>query len=247
MKKLIASMLMFVFIMSFSVLNANALTPDIDINSSNSDKSTFTVERLINMTWDELVSIAPNASTNTEDDQLVVHAVNMLLDPQSNNQTLYYHFGMAVSDISDQTKQKAICVALLFDAANSQDQLDVIPWETEAGNLFFTSLNTKLLTNYVQVIGQYGMVAPDSLYWESSKNYGSLNHGTISQDNPYLLSSHLVKVDGVSYLDEEGEIESFSFEEGLEIDTSKSPMVHIISAKGFDLGWISYDKVMRLM
>lgn len=112
MKKLIASMLMFVFIMSFSVLNANALTPDIDINSSNSDKSTFTVERLINMTWDELVSIAPNASTNTEDDQLVVHAVNMLLDPQSNNQTLYYHFGMAVSDISDQTKQKAICVAL---------------------------------------------------------------------------------------------------------------------------------------
>lgn len=249
MKKLIASMMVFAFMLSFSVVKASALTPDNDISISNTstDKSTFTIERLTNLSWEELVSEVTNATLQTQDDALVVYAVNFLLTPQMNDQTPYYHFGMYINDISDQIKVKSIYVALLFDAENTQDNLDVIPWETESGSIFFTSFNSGLLTNYVQYIGQYAMVTPGEDYWESSENYGSLRHGTISQTNPYLLSSHLVRVDGVSYLDEEGRIESFSFEEGVEIDTSKSPMVHIVSPKGFDLGWISYDKVMKLM
>lgn len=249
MKKLIASMLVFAFMLSFNLIKASALTPgnDIAISNTSTDNSTFTLDRLTNMTWENLVSETSNATVLSKDDALVIYAVNSLLTPQMNDQTPYYHFGMAFSNISNQTIAKCICVALLFDAENTQDHLDVIPWETEENSIFFTSFNTGLLTNYVQSVGQYAMVAPGETYWESSENYGSLRHGTISQGNPYLLSSHMVQVDGVSYLDDKGRIESFSFEEGLEIDTSKSPMLHIISPNGFDLGWIAYDKVMKLM
>lgn len=68
-------------------------------------------------------------------------------------------------------------------------------------------------------------------YWESSKDFGSGKSGTIG-------TAEAVRVTGVSYLDEDGNIISTSFDDSEEIRSADLRMLHICSIEGDDLGWI---------
>lgn len=246
MKKLTSAFLIMVFMLSCTFTSAKALSPkNVKLDTSD-DKSTFTIEHLTHSTWDSLSQEVFEGTVNSNEDELVINSVLSLLNPQVDQDMQYYHFGFAVADNYDRLMAKSIAISLLFDSQNTQDDLDVVPWVTEDGSIFFSSFNTGLIDSPVKELGQYAIVAPGSIYWEDSQKHGHGSHGVISQNNPYLLASHLVMVDGLSYLDETGNIESFSFEDGLEVDTTKSPMLHIISPKGYDLGWIEYDEVKAL-
>ena len=243
MKKLTSLLLMLVFLFSCAS-SAKALTPEDSTLETSVDKSTFTVEYLSQSTWESLSQEIFDKTLNSKEDELVVNWVQSLLNPQVEQVMQYYHFGFAVTNNFDRLMDKSIIVSLLFDAYNTRDELDVVPWVTENGSIFFSSFNTGLIDSPVTTLGQHALFEPDSIYWEDSQYNG--NHGVIAQENPYILASHLVIVDGVSYVDEDGNIESYSFEDGLSVDSEKSPMLHITSGNGYDLGWIEYHCVKGL-
>lgn len=246
MKKLTSFLLALVLMFSCLTVNASALTPeDIVINDS-LDNSTFTTDYLTSLSWEELSEEVFSLIVNSKEDEFVINVVLSLLSPQKVENKEYYHFGMSIANMDfARVMSKSIAIAFIFNTYNTNDMMDVVPWSSDS-SIFFTSFNSGNLSYPVQEVGQYATVAPNTTYWETSANYGSGDKGVVGDDNPYILPYRLVYVNGVSYLDEEGNIEKACFLKGMEIDTEKASMVHIISGTGVELGWISYDEVFRL-
>lgn len=246
MKKLTCFLLALVFMLSCLTVSASALTPEDIVVNDNLDNSTFTTDYLTSLSWEELSEEVFNLIVNSKEDEFVINVVLSLLSPQKVENKEYYHFGMAIVDMDfNRVMSKSIAIAFIFNAYNTGDKMDVVPWSSDS-SIFFTSFNSGNLSYPVQEVGQYATVAPNTTYWETSANYGSGSKGAVDGDNPYILPYRLVYVDGVSYLDEEGNIEKACFLKGTEIDTEKASMVHIISGTGVELGWIAYDEVFRL-
>lgn len=96
----------------------------------------------------------------------------------------------------------------------------------------FASENLYYIENTPTDIGKVVYVREGEWsYWESSKNFGSGKSGTIE-------TAEAVIVTGVSYLDEDGNIISTSFDDSEEIRFADLRMLHICSIEGDDLGWI---------
>lgn len=68
-------------------------------------------------------------------------------------------------------------------------------------------------------------------YWESSEGFGSGKSGTVEGGDAVIVTR-------VSYLDEDGNIISTSFDDSEEIRFADLRMLHICSIEGDDLGWI---------
>ncbi len=103
--------------------------------------------------------------------------------------------------------------------------------------------------------GNYA-VSDGTVYWETSTNYGSGKHFTVSDSNPYtsVYDGKLpIRVNGYSILDSNGipteavydsEAQTFN----ISASTSNNVMLHVAESTdtGFRLGWIKFNELVSL-
>lgn len=202
--------------------------------TSEKDTSTLTVEFIKNSTWDTLSS--QDDFIKTEEDKylswLIEYIKKPLFTPVYSQQYISFSIGgIRIEDIdSIRFCEKVHQVVALYNSFNSLQLKTNIEFYENSLSIECKSSNLDYLENPVTATKKTAHVRADTVYWESSENFGSGKYGMISGDS-------LVTVNGVSYLDDNGNILSSYYNVPTEIDIWKKRMLHI-SLNDIDLGWV---------
>ena len=87
------------------------------------------------------------------------------------------------------------------------------------------------IKDMVTLTGQLAHVNKDTIYWEYAQNFGSGRNGVIAE-------TKVVQVNGVAYLDENGQVvSSYYGTTPKQIEKTAPRMLHIYTEEG-DLGWV---------
>lgn len=262
MKKLFAfTLVVFILLSNFTVRaetssneNETAVALQEECNSLE-DNSTLTIEVISELFWDELVD--KSHSITSEEDRCVSWLINAVDEPQTipaypdETYISYSQGGIPLNNIEyDRLMQKFYCVIELYNHYHNL-QLELTP--KILNELYMQidvkSTNLRYLENPVTQIGQLAHIdlrnGGSIRYWESSQNFGSGKSGMASLNNPYLSNDLIVTVNGVAYLDDDGNIISSSYGGSDEINFWEKRMLHI-SANGIDLGWVYPTDLTRV-
>lgn len=198
------------------------------------DTSTLTVEFIKNSTWDRLLS--QDNFIKTEEDKylnwLIEHIQKPLFTPVYSQQYISFSIGgIRLEDIDTiRFCEKVHQVVALYNSSNSLQLKTNVEFYENSLSIECKSSNLDYLENPVTATKKTAHVRADTVYWESSENFGSGKSGMIS-------GGSLVTVNGVSYLDDNGNILSSYYDVPTEIDIWEKRMLHI-SLNGINLGWV---------
>lgn len=146
---------------------------------------------------------------------------------------------VTVSEDTSTLTIKEYSIDLAFDVYNPDDEKYNPSNEYDRFPYHFAAQvnNPGYHENSVTYIGQLAHIELGTIYWESSQNFGSGKSGVVSSKNIYIPDSCLVTVNGVAYLDDNGNIISSSYGTTQKIEFRRKHMLHIC-ANGIDLGWV---------
>ena len=146
----------------------------------------------------------------------------------------YYIYESYVVEVDNREKFILELKAAVEEYNGCHEEIEVYVEITIDGYILvdFASENLYYIENTPTEIGKAVYVREGEwTYWEKSEGFGSGKRGTIG-------TAESVIVKGVSYLDEDGNIISNSFNESEKIRVKELRMLHIYSIEGDDLGWI---------
>lgn len=215
MKKLIATLTAFAMMTLLMVSSLTVHAKDTDSSTENTRNSKEEVERMLNGLEER-----PAGRGYPNDNYISMHYV--------------FRLDRIDYDSLERELQEAV------EVYNSCNELEIeakISTVSEGyGEVCFSSKNLYYIEHTPIYIGQRAYVrAGKWKYWESSENLGSGKSGTIEAKEGEQIA---VIVTGVSYLNEEGEIISSTFNDCEEIKFAELRMLHISNEEGVDLGWI---------
>ena len=239
-------------------------TPSNSSSVQTKDDSILTINVLEQMSWEKIVANAKivldsekwnrvrNGLNNSDsvdvfskEDIYISHIISDL-DWNSSDFDLYWwqltrHCGLTDIDF-DRLILKLNTISGIYDNHNNR-KTDVFPTsESSSGiKIYICSISAKYFDNLVSNVGETAHLqitrsSPSVPYWESSQNFGSGAFSIASITNPCVPEGQPVTVTGVSYLDDDGNILSISYEIGHQIDKSNNYML-LFSYDGTDFGW----------
>ena len=229
MKKLFTSILLILFICVNSIgIRANAQEPD---------ESYLTVEVIEHSFWEELES--NKYPQKTKEDVYLTWLIEGIRKPTATI-TAFGEFpyinlwigGLKEEDIDfDRFIYKCHRVIELYNHTHDLQLTMISDISDSVLGIGVESKNPKFIDNMVSVVGELTFVEKDTVYWESSQHFGSGRSGRIKQTTK-------VYVNGVAYLDKNGDIiSSYYGTDPKQIETWAPRMLHICT-EGRDLGWI---------
>lgn len=223
----------------------SSFTANAEVKSASkeaADDSTLTLEVIEELSWKELVDKAQYVSS--EEDQyikwLVINIGKRNMIPEYHNTE---YIKCSVSGISTdgiesrRLTRKCEEVINLYNSSHSLELILDISYKNSRLNIKIKSKNLKYLEHPVTQVGQSAKIELGALYWQSSQSFGSGKYGIVSKENRNIPDNYIVTVDGVAYLDDNGNILSAEFGNNSKIELFNKRMLHI-SADGSDLGWV---------
>lgn len=218
------------------------------------DNSTLTIDVIQELSWEELMN-SSQSITSQEDKYLswLINGINKTQTIPAYHDTRYIKYGIggiALEKVDyDRLMQKFQRVIDLYNDHHDL-QLEITPKILNELYLQVNvdSTNLDYLENPVTSVGQLAYLESRSstgaVYWESSQNFGSGKYGMATINNAYIPNDLIVTVNGVAYLDDNGNVLSSSYGTTQEIETIEKRMLHI-SANGMDLGWVYPTNLTR--
>ena len=219
---------------------------------------TLTIENIKQSTWEELLKKIQNITSF--EDKYVQCLVEALKEPQTipiYHDTEYESYcmaGLRLDDIdTNRMIQKCQAVVDLYNASHSLQLEMTYKFYPTSMSFDIKSTNLKDIENPVMEIGQFAVVKEGTVYWETSQDFGSGKHNTVTPSNIYVPQDRIVTVNAVSYLSEDGNINSSfyrTFDQlqqqnpNVQIEIWQKRMVHICTDKT-DLGWVYPENLTR--
>lgn len=228
-----------------NTLSESEVSIDLQKTEEVEDNSTLTIDVIEDLFWEELVN--KSQSITSEEDKfvsLLINGINKTLPGYDDTYYVYYGMGGIPLDKVNYERlmQKLQRVIDLYNQYHDL-QIEITPKILNEYYMQVDAKSTNLyyLENPVTRVGQLAhLELRDSTgvyYWESSQNFGSGKHGMASMNNAHIPNDLVVTVNGVAYLDDNGNIISSSYGTTQEIEFWEKRMLHI-SANGIDLGWV---------
>lgn len=235
---------------------------DADENGKADEQEVFTTECLRNSSWEKLTKMAETPKSSGDDEAIrkLIIQLNRKRELLSYNMEYreakvrlecdtveeYYKQFEKIDlltkkykkdcGISLKTYNKSVVEAMM----EGEDFIDV----------HVVSKNYDRLMKSPDKIGADGFVDRGATIWESAENEGS-------GKSKKLESEKSIKVNGVAYLDENGEVTSSYYVKGtednleehsdIEIGLKKKRMLHVCTYDGSDLGWVEPNKVYKIV
>lgn len=209
--------------------------------------STLTLQRIKGSSWEELETLTTNITS--EEDMYLTSLVENLKNPMISSvyhdkEFIYYEMiiGLSLAVDLERLFEKSQSV---LDVYNASHELQVelldpsISGNGTSFSFYFQSTNAYEVILSVNQLGQVLLTNSNTTYWETSYHFGTGKHNFINEHD-------IVIINGVSYLREDGSIESSSYktyeqllhsDSAIAIDASKKYMLHICS-ETTDFGWI---------
>lgn len=145
----------------------------------------------------------------------------------------------------------------IIELYNKTNEFDIV-WQPkmlseEIMQVDMESTNVEWLEHPAYAIGEVVQVKQGAKYWEASWNDGSGKYGIVTDSNPYFAEGSVLRVNGVSYLDDSWTDVLWSYccpYTELNGDTtllhlSRRRMLHLCSGTT-DLGWFYAEDVAAL-
>ena len=231
MKKLFTTLLVLVILMASMSTRINAQeTPE--------DQSYLTIELIENSFWETLESCDyPQA---TKEDEYLTWLIEGIREPNTIPAFGYYPFinlgiGGFINEDFDFDRFTDKCRKVIELYNHTHDLQLTMKSETISSNTFVITVKSEdpdFIENMVTLSGQLAHVKEETIYWETSRHFGSGRSGKFEK-------TRVVQVNGVAYLDENGEVLSFFYgttPRNIEIWAKR--MLHICTEEGEDLGWV---------
>ena len=202
------------------------------------DESYFTVELIENSSWDDLEQEEHN-NRNTKEDVLVLHLISGIShQKQISAYPDFYYVSYGIGGIQDEevnTDRLFYKFELIIELYNQthdvQLTMEKLNYPNHSKGVMIQSEKPDYIKYMVHLTGSLAHVKPDTKYWESAQNFGAGKNGKISD-------AMTVKVNGVAYLNEYGEIiHNFYGNNPHRIKTMAPRMLHICTGDT-DLGWV---------
>ncbi len=233
MKKLFTLLLVFFICMNSMEIRTNAQEQE----NAQEDESYLTVEVIENSFWEELESC--KYPQKTKEDEYLTWLIEGIRKPTATI-TAFGEFpyinlwigGLKEEDIDfDRFIYKCSLVIDLYNHSHDMELTMISDISDSMLGIDVESKNPKFIDNMVTVVGELAFVEKDTIYWESSQHFGSGKSGMIEETKK-------VYVNGVAYLDKNGEIiSSYYGTDPKQIEIWAPRMLHICT-EGIDLGWI---------
>lgn len=235
---------------------------DADENGKAEEQEVFTTECLRNSSWEKLTEMAETPKSSGDDEAIrkLIIQLNCKRELLSYNMEYreakvrlkcdtveqYYDQFEKIDLVTKKYKQdcgmglnmhsKSVVEALM----EGEDFIDV----------HILSKNYDRLMKSPDKIGADGSVDRGATIWESAENEGS-------GKSKKLESEMSIRINGVAYLDENGEVTSSYYVKGteenlekhsdIEIGLKKKRMIHVCTYDGSDLGWVEPNKVYKIV
>lgn len=201
------------------------------------DESYLTIEVIENSFWEELESC--KYPQITKEDEYLNWLIDGICKPRITIPAFgdipYINFGIGgIREDEVDIKRFAYKCRRIVDLYNHTHDLE-LTMKTKvlsSGRLQIDVEQEKpdFIKNMVTMTGQMAHVKEDTIYWESAQSFGSGKNG--------ITKARVVQVNGVAYLDENGDVVSSYYGTAPEqIERWALRMLHISTEEG-DLGWV---------
>lgn len=245
-----------------SIVNKASQDLDGSLKNIERENGLVTIEYLENLSWEDIRDNYTNLFINSDD--LYLYHVIMNIDRDDSfdikNGYILSRNGMVYLEKTtyDVICQKLQIIIDKYNVANDiQIKLYTKQYTDDPGHMNITLLSSNYPATYV---GQTVQLKRGALFYESSKHFGSGNYSTTFyidcvgygfEQFSYIPNDYMVLVNGISYLDDDGNIISatyMTFDEimaqnmHISIDFSKTYMLHICTSQT-DLGWLVPEDV----
>lgn len=224
-----------------------------------------TIEYIESLSWEKIRSHYKEIFNNGDDlyIQKVITYINRDENFDSKKQDLVYVNGQVYLEDTDYDTmcKKIQAVVDSYNVANEiKIKLYTRAYDNEPGHMQVIILSSNYPATYV---GQTVEIKWGAIFYEKSKNFGEGNWNTtfcIDYEGygfgipEFIPEDYTVIINGISYLDDNGNIISRyykTFEEikvqniRIPIDTGKCYMLHVCTSKG-DLGWLVPEAVKAI-
>lgn len=237
-------------------------TEDADENGKADEQEVFTTECLRNSSWEKLTKMAETPKSSGDDEAIRKLIIQLNRKRELLSYNMEYREAKVrlkcdtVEQYYDQfekidlvtKKYKKDCGVEL--KTYNKSVVEAMMEEEDFIDVYVVSKNYDRLMKSPDKIGADGFVDRGATIWESAENEGS-------GKSKKLESEKSIKVNGVAYLDENGEVTSSYYVKGtednleehsdIEIGLKKKRMLHVCTYDGSDLGWVEPNKVYKIV
>lgn len=237
-------------------------TEDADENGKADEQEVFTTECLRNSSWEKLTKMAETPKSSGDDEAIrkLIIQLNRKRELLSYNMEYReakvrlecdtveeYYSQFEKIDLVTKKIQKDCGISL---KTYNKSVVEAMMEGEDFIDVHVVSKNYDRLMKSPDKIGADGFVDRGATIWESAENEGS-------GKSKKLESEKSIKVNGVAYLDENGEVTSSYYVKGtednleehsdIEIGLKKKRMLHVCTYDGSDLGWVEPNKVYKIV
>jgi len=202
------------------------------------DNSVLSINVIENAFWEKLEGL--NYPVRTKEDEYLTWLISGISEPTSTIPAFgdlpyisYSMGGLREEDIDvDRFIYKCQRIIDLYNHTHDLQLTMKADFSTSSKMLGIDvrSENPDFIENMVVLTGQLAHVKERTIYWESAQNYGSGKNG--------VTDTRVVQVNGVAYLDENGEVQSSYYgKTPRQIEMWATRMLHICT-EDTDLGWV---------
>lgn len=200
------------------------------------DNSYLTIEVIENSFWEELESF--KYPKITKEDEYLNWLIDGICEPKITIPAFgdipYINFGLGLRKEKINLDRFVYKCQRIIDLYNHTHDLQLTMkikvLSSESLQIDVKQEKPEFIENMVTLTGQLAHVKEDTIYWESAQYFGSGKNG--------ITKTKVVQVNGVAYLDENGDVVSSYYGTAPEqIERWALRMLHICTEEG-DLGWV---------
>ena len=226
----------FTLLLLFCCILATSRTTYAEDHENEEDKSYLTIEKLEKCYWEQLEAL--KFPIITDEDKNLYLLIDGIREPTATRpafgNTPYINMNLWIGVKDEYIDRFIYKCKRVVDLYNYTHDLQLTMTSETTDSMLIICVKSQepdFIKHMVTINGELAYVKKDTIFWECAQNFGSGESGVIEE-------TRVVQVNGVAYLDENGQVVSSYYGTApKQIERITLRMFHICT-EGEDLGWV---------